>query len=358
MLAILTLMVLASSGSAVHAYVPDYTLVSPSVETDPMPDSGDSADDPAVWPHPTDPARSLVLVNNKQGSLDVYNLSGALLQRISDGTPFWGNVDVRTAVTVGQTTRDLVAVAHRGIQFYGVDPGSRRLASVTEGTSISSAGEGLCLYRSATSGRTYVFIITRAGLLRQYAITDNDADGRWEGSQVRSLQVGSEAEGCVADDATGDLYVAEEDVALWRYDAEPGGGSSRRVVDGVHGTVRGGALAADVEGVTLLDAGRAGKWVIASAQRVANPSSSYFVAYRVLPGGGWAFDRAFRVGDGPNADDCDKTDGITVYHGNLGAAFPHGLFACQDNSNRTGSTQRNQDVKLVPIERIFAEAAR
>ena len=34
---------------------------------------------------------------------------------------------------------------------------------------------------------------------------------------VRSFAIGSEAEGCVADDETGALYVSQEDVALWRY---------------------------------------------------------------------------------------------------------------------------------------------
>jgi 3-phytase len=37
------------------------------VETEPVPSSGDAADDPAIWVHPGDPARSLVLGTDKKG---------------------------------------------------------------------------------------------------------------------------------------------------------------------------------------------------------------------------------------------------------------------------------------------------
>ena len=38
------------------------------------------------------------------------------------------------------------------------------------------------------------------------------------GSPVRDFYLGSEGEGCEVDDATGALYVSEEDVGIWRYD--------------------------------------------------------------------------------------------------------------------------------------------
>jgi 3-phytase len=120
-------------------------IVEPTIETEPGSHTGDSIDDPAVWVHPTDPAGSLVLVNDKQGSLDTYDLTGRLVQRLQDSVTFWGNVDVRSAVPVGGLTRDLVAVSHRAIQFYTVDPTSRSLTSITDGLAVGALGEGLCL---------------------------------------------------------------------------------------------------------------------------------------------------------------------------------------------------------------------
>ena len=50
---------------------------------------------------------------------------------------------------------------------------------------------------------------------------------------MREIAVGSQAEGCAADDELGHLYVAEEDVGLWKYGAEPDAGETRTAVDSV-----------------------------------------------------------------------------------------------------------------------------
>jgi myo-inositol-hexaphosphate 3-phosphohydrolase len=343
--------VVGESQSTSDAAVPAVSGVASIVESTPVQTSGDSADDPAIWVHPTDPARSLVLVNNKRGALETYDLSGARVQRLSDSEPFWGNVDTRARVRVGNSTRDLVAVVHRGLQFYTVNSSSRMLSSVTDGTSRSASGEGLCLYRSRSSATTYAIVISRAGRLRQYALTDPDNDGLINSSLVRDFQIGSEAEGCVADDETGSLYVSQEDVALWRYGAEPSSGTSRAAVDRVISA--GGGLAPDIEGLTLASTNTRGTFLFASAQRVSQANQSYFVAYEVEGSSRWSRYGAFRVGNGADADDCDRTDGIAAYAGYLGPRFPHGMFVCQDNNNDAPGTVGNQNVKLVPLESIL-----
>jgi len=45
-------------------------------ETAGMTGAGDRADDPAVWVHPTDAGKSLILGTNKDEGLHVYNLKG------------------------------------------------------------------------------------------------------------------------------------------------------------------------------------------------------------------------------------------------------------------------------------------
>ena len=69
----------APAGAAVQP-VGDATA---TVETVPVLSTGDAADDPAVWVHPSDPARSVVIGNDKGGALEVYDLSGARIQRIA-----------------------------------------------------------------------------------------------------------------------------------------------------------------------------------------------------------------------------------------------------------------------------------
>lgn len=320
----------------------------PSVrETTPVATPGDAMDDPAVWVHPTDPAASLVIGNNKLGALETYDLQGNRVQRLTDATTFWGNVDVRQGVPVAGTPGDVVAVYHRGLQLYRVDPESRLLEAATEGTAIPTAGEGLCLYSSRLTGRLYAFVIAISGDVRQLEIRDSDGDGLLEGVTVRQFAVGSEAEGCVADDDTGALYVSEEERGLWRYVAEPTGGTARSPVDTVDAD--GGHLAADVEGVTLVDLPDGAGYVIASAQNAVDPDQSFFVTYDRRTN---AYVGSFRVTAGATSDDCDRTDGITAVTAALGPTFPRGLFVCQDNNNDAPGTVGNQDLKLVPLETV------
>jgi len=43
-------------------------------QTEPVPHGGDADDDLAIWLHPTDPAKTLILGTDKQGGLHVYDL--------------------------------------------------------------------------------------------------------------------------------------------------------------------------------------------------------------------------------------------------------------------------------------------
>ena len=310
--------------------------------------SGDSADDPALWVHPTTRSQSLVIGNDKRGALEVYNLDGSRRQRITTDDTFWGNVDVRQGVRVGGRTLDIVAVYNGGLRLFTVDPTTRTLQLRTDGTgAIGSAyGEGLCLYHSQRTGVTHLFLIAQLTTVRQYRVTDPDNDGRLQLAFEREFPVGSEAEGCVADDERGVVYISEEDVGLWRYGAEPQATAQRVRVDSVQPR---GHLAADVEGVTLVDAGTGG-YVIASAQNLAAPTESYFVAYDRITN---EYAGSFRIVGGAGSDGCQRTDGITAYAGNLGASYPTGIFICQDNTN-TAPAPGLQNFKLVRLEKILA----
>ena len=159
-------------------------------ETAPVAHSGDAADDPAIWVDQADPARSLVIGNDKKGALE-------------------------------------------------------------------------------SSTALYAIVIARAGesRTRQHELTDADSDGLLAGTLRRTFYVGSEAEACAVDDQGAALYVPQEDVGLWRYGANPTGGSARVAVDRV--VSAGGRLAPGIEGVTV-----AGNRIIVSAQSTRAVSSS------------------------------------------------------------------------------------
>ncbi len=306
---------------------------SSTVETQPVASTGDAADDPAVWVHPYDPARSLVIGNSKGGTLESYDLSGALVQRISPSS-FVGNVDVRG---------NYVVVSSAGIKVYLVDPVTRQMSPATDGV-IRTYGEGLCLYDPGAVGVTdglYAFTVTRkVGRVRQYALTDADDDGLLAGAMVRDFTLGTEAEACVVDDTTGALFVAEEDVAVWRYSAEPGATTDRIEV------ARAGAdMPADLEGLTI-----AGDYLYLSVQNVAAPNQNWVNVYdRAAP---HQHVRSVRVVAGGTSDDCDRTDGIAAAAGDFGPAFSEGVFVCQDGNNGPPGLTGNQNFKFVPLDRV------
>ena len=341
---------LAFGGTGPSSYAAETpVLVGSDSETVPVLHSGDAMDDPAVWVHPTDPSRSLVLGNDKAGGLETYDLDGTLVQRLAFGSQFWGNVDVRQGVSIGGRGRDIVGVVQRGVRFYDVDPTTRLLSQTTEDSApIGTNGEGFCLYESPTTRKVYGISITIAGDLTQFELLDADGDGLLESRTVRTFSVGSEAEGCVADDDTGALYISEENKALWRYDAEPDGGTAREAVDVL--AAAGGHLLHDVEGVTIVDQADGAGFLIVSVQNADNPNASYFTVYR--RGAGNDFVNSFRVGNGTASDDCDRTDGVTAVTADLGPRFPRGVFICQDNNNDLPGTTGNQNLKLTRLERV------
>jgi hypothetical protein len=152
--------------------------------------------------------------------------------------------------------------------------------------------------------------------------------------------MGSTAEGCVADDDLAYLYVAEEDVGIWKYEAEPEAGAARVAVDEV-----GSSLEADVEGLTIYYGPDGAGYLIASSQ-----GSGEYAAYERA--GDNHHVTSFQIVDSASIDGTTDTDGIDVMSAPLGAGFPNGLFVAQDGDNDTG----NQNFKLVPWESVAGSA--
>lgn len=310
-------------------------VVRPSVETAAVPHRGDAADDACVWVHPVDPARSLVIGTDKRGGLAVHDLDGKRLQYIELAHP--NNTDIRHGVPIGGRPRDVVATGERSARrlvLHEVDAGSRRLRALGGGVSVGLPVYGSCLYRPRGSDRLQYFVTTYEGLVEQGDLVGGEVDaddGAGKDAATsdlrarprRRLRLGSEVEGCVADDDLARLYLAEEDVGIWCYEIGADGPSNRRLVDRVG---YGRRLGADVEGLTIYRVdGRRG-YLIASSQ-----GRSEFVVYRREemnePVG------RFRIGAGGGIDAVSSTDGIAACSCALGPRFPAGVLVVQDDDN-------------------------
>jgi 3-phytase len=309
-------------------------VVKPVVETEPVESFGDAADDPAIWVNPVDASRSLVIGTNKQRGLYVYDLEGRPVQTLADGN--MNNVDLRYGFPLGGESVALVAASNRSndsIAMYRVDADALRLVEVAALPTGFLDPYGLCMYTSAASGEFYVFVNESGeGTFRQWRLFDN-GEGKVAAEQVREFPVGSQSEGCVADDELGFLYVGEENRALWKYSAEPDGGTDRVMIDS---TGDDGRLEADVEGVALWLGENGSGYLVASNQGADN-----YAVYRRE--GDNAYVGHFHVvaNSALGIDGASETDGLDLTSAPLGERYPAGLLVVQDGRNIAPEERQN-----------------
>lgn len=328
------------TGRARNTSVATVQSVVASGETQPVTTGGDSADDATLWVNRSDPSQSLVIGTNKKSGLAVYDLSGKETQFLRDGE--MNNVDHRDGFLLAGQPVSIVTASNRSsnlIVIYKVNAATRRLEAVAFAPLDTIEAYGLCMYKSSETGKSYYFVTSKQGVVQQYELFD-PATGV-AAKQVREIKVGTQLEGCVADDELGYLYVGEEDVGIWKYQAEPDGGNARTKVDA---TGPGGHLVADVEGLTLAYETNGRGYLIASSQ-----GNSTFVIYRRE--GDNTYVKSFRIVAGNNIDAVTKTDGIHVTTANLGPLFPKGVFIAQDGADDKGT----QNFKLVPWQSIVGD---
>ena len=339
----------------------DVVEVTATVETAPSAKTGDTVDDSTIWVHPTDPSRSVVIgADHGDHGLDVYDLSGARIQRLDIGDA--NNVDIRAGFPLGGSTIDLVGVAgggHSGgglLRFFRIDPATRELVNVTAGGEFAvPSAHGFCMYHSSRTGKFFAFRTSPGGAVEQYELFDDagkvnarSARGPFDVEpQPVDANSNDAIEGCAADDLGGALFIGEQDFGIWKYGAEPGDPTAktdRVLVDGTD--VNGGHITADVEGLSIVHE-PGGGFLLASSQG----DDSFNVYRRQAP---HEFVRKVRVVNrtGAAADGCQRTDGVEAVAADLGPAFPRGLFVCQDNAN-TAPNPGNQNFKYVPLEQVL-----
>ena len=232
---------------------------------------------------------------NDEGGLEVYDRNGRRLQWLQLGKT--NNVDVRgsTVVSSNRTRNGVDVLSFKGgrLVFLRSFP-------------VAFEPYGICL-----SGETVIVTASGAGRVEQYSLT---------GRPLRRLSgIESQSEGCVADDARGVIYVAEEERGIWRFGADAVAASAGTLIDTVQGN-----LAADVEGLAL-----AKGHLIASSQ-----GDDRFAVYR-----GDAFVGSFRIADKGNVDGASGTDGID-------ANEALNLLVVHDRENEGGKSSNYKYVRL------------
>jgi len=295
------------------------------------------ADDCAIWVHPRDPARSLVLGTDKarKQGLHVWDLGGRRLQFVRLERP--NNVDVRQGVRLGDQRLDIAVVTARGeggLRAYRIDrersDGPLVDITVAEGMPTPELRDpyGLCLYLRVTDGALFAIASTASGdrgRLHQYRL-EGDGAGRVRARHVRAFgdgEIHDKVEGLVADDSLGLIYASDEKHAVLEFTADPD--ASRDAP--LSRFAQEDGIAGDREGLGLYRCASGTTYVLLSSQA----NSSLIVYRRDAAAGGasrWTHVATYTT---PGAR---QTDGLEVTSRQLGAEFPTGLLVKHDAPRR------------------------
>ncbi len=309
LLRVASLPVLAASVSPPCSHA--QTVHSPIVYVNP---AADDQDDMAIWVHPSDPSRSLIIGSDKSaGFVFLYDLDGSLVQSIPSPHP--GNIDVRYHFRLGLDCVDLIAWnerAEEAIRVYRIDPLARTLSRIDDAILTHGGNYGFALQRMS-DGKLFAYTGPKGeGPIRQYALTDRG--GRVTGAPTGwQFSPASTIEGMVVDDETGYVYLGEEDVGIWRVNTGDDADIAKVTGIGDHG------LTADVEGLAVYYLPDGKGYLMASSQG----SDDYKIYERRPP---HAFVGTFTI------DGVRDADGIDVLNGSLNATFDAGIFLTHDGT--------------------------
>jgi len=304
--------------------------------------AADAADDPAIWRNAANPAASLIVGTDKKAGLYVYGLDGKVRDFVAAGQ--LNNVDLRE-IRPGMivvAASDRTDRAEPRIALFRLDGASGKLTTLAAQTFLPKGhapaeAYGFCMGGPLAEGEIVrAYVVLKDGTVAESRLVEREGVIRAE--YVRDVKFATQSEGCVVDDRTGMLYVAEEDVGIWRVDLRAASltstafakvGAEQQLVD-------------DVEGLALAPAGATGGWLVASSQGDN--------AYVLLDLATAKADKRFRIAAGQYGATSD-TDGIELVLGDFGPAFPAGLFVAQDGNNAPAA----QNFKMVDWAKVVTK---
>jgi 3-phytase len=315
-------------------------VVLPVAQTTPVETAEDAADDPAVWVHPADADRSVVLGTDKKRGLAAYDLSGQLLQFLPLGSV--NNVDLRSSIRWAGREIDLAVASNRDtnaidLVVIGADGVMSKLGSIP--VTLPDV-YGICMAKGA-SGEAEIFINSKTGRTQQWSLRAER--GEPVGTLINEFVLASQVEGCVVDDARRLLFVGEEAVGIWRFDLNAPKEPAVKLM------AIGAGLVVDVEGLGLVHRSEGSPLLLASSQ-----GDHHFVLMETDPP--FRSLGRFRVGEDSSKgiDAVHETDGLEVLSVSLGTQFPRGLLVVQDGSPAApGGTQNFKLVHWGDVERAL-----
>ncbi|MFF5172606.1 phytase [Micromonospora sp. NPDC000089] len=361
-----------------------------------------SGDDPAIWVHPTDSRRSVVIVTAKEGGLRVYDLRSRELQSLpataaprADGVAGrYNNVDIAYDVRLGGRWVDVAVVSDRyndQLRFFVIDPaGAAARTPLTEVTAPDQrflfnpdraavddeqTAYGLAVWQPRP-GETYA-VVTQEGTTKVATVRITETGGKLGYTDNQQLALPSsfrlpdgtnwvpceepgvlpQLEGLAVDQRSGVLYAAQEDVGLWRLQLPLGPRSRPTLVDRVRDYGIHDAYDSETEECEPVDPnakGYGGNLLTADAEGVDIYYGRGATGYVLVSSQGddtfAVYQRqgtnrpvgSFRVKGVAGADDINGSDGLAVTNRPVGK-YREGLFVSHDEPETGPDVDEERD---------------
>lgn len=207
--------------------------IKPLVITEP---TARDTDDPAIWLHPTDRSKSLVIGTDKDadGALYVFDLAGKIIEeKTIRNLKRPNNVDIEYGLIINGIPTDIAVTTERLTN-------KLRVFNLPEMQPVDNGGievfedqnqrapMGIALYKRPSDNTIFSIVSRKEGptdgsYLWQYRLED-DGMGNVKGTKVREFGIWSgkkEIEAISVDDLLGYVYYSDERFGVRKYYADP-----------------------------------------------------------------------------------------------------------------------------------------
>lgn len=374
-----------------------------SYETTPIPEGYETTDDAAIWVHPKDTSKSLVLGVSKNkikegayAGLGIYNLQGEELRFIKGDR--LNNVDLRYSFRFKNKKFDIAAASNRdikGVSLFLINAQGKipYVESISLNDSLGKLKEepyGLCMAKWNKS--FFIFMPMKSGKVFQYEVIEGDslqvnyiktldlrkyvtreydkilnsvtitdlmAEKELSGQElidtlVKKLSKRFQLEGCVSDDLNQTLYVGMEQLGVFKFEMNKKLNNPKLILKVKHSKYDNvkipfkynePRITNDIEGLSLLQISKERSYLFVSVQGMDE--------YAIIRQKDNKYLGSFK--SHYKNDDVTQTDGIAVSAHSLGEDFKSGLMVLHDHHNTENGTLKKANYKFLSLEKIIKD---
>jgi 3-phytase len=299
----------------------------PSVVTQPTPHD---TDDPAIWIHPTEASKSLIIGTDKEtgGGLYAYDLAGKIANSfINMGRP--NNVDIAYGFKIGDQKIDIAVTTEREknrIRIFSLPD----LKPIDNGGIEVFVGEkdrdpmGVALYTRPSDSTIFAIVGRKFGpnenYLWQYELSASE-NKNVSARLVRKFGKFSgekEIEAIAVDNELGFIYYSDEQVGIRKYIADPSKNNNSELAFFGQNDFK-----SDHEGIAIYKISSTTGYIL-----VSNQQKNTFVVYK-REGSKNDSNLHQKIAEFPTSTiECDGADATSI---NLGGKFPKGMLVAMSN---------------------------